>query len=53
MAKIKAKLADREFEVKRLEEDFAEYKLLSRLEHDKTNKKLKEELGTLKYKHSE
>ena len=32
-AKIKARLADKEFEVKRLDEDFAEFKLLSRLDH--------------------
>ena len=39
--------------MKRLEEDFAEYKLLSRLEHDKASKKLREEISNMKQKHGE
>ena len=39
--------------MKRLEEDFAEYKLLSKLENDKAVKKLRDEINAIKSKHGE
>lgn len=37
--KLKMKLGDSEFELKKLEEDFAQYKLISRQEKEKELKK--------------
>jgi len=38
---LKVKLADYEFEIKKVEEDFAEFKLLAKIEKDKCTKKLR------------
>jgi hypothetical protein len=50
---LKVKLADYEFELKKMGEDFAEFQLLAKMERDKHVKRLREELEAERAKNVE
>ncbi len=50
---MRVQVADLQFELKKVSEDFAEFKLLSKMEKDKTVRKIKEELEEQRSKNSE
>lgn len=51
--RLRARLADYQFEIKKLEEDFAEFRLLSGLEKEKAVRRLREELEGERAKNAE
>ena len=51
--RLKARIADYQFELKKLQEDFAEFRLLSGLEKEKAVRRLREELDAERVKNNE